>query len=421
MNKKLFSILVSLLATINMWAITTTYTFVGTDWKSRIGTVTLDGKTDGWKANMPATDYNAGYTDADGRLYSCGVGVKTGTTGAGATSVLSFTNITSITVNFCQNTSKGKGQINMKVGDGTAQSFTISKPEKGQGQYNRDTTFVFDGETGNVTFSVDCTENGIYINTITINADNGSIHNPDVSDDVMWVVTDPSELQTGDLVMFGVSDPNVNLVMGYFNEEKSKNNIRAEKATYSKDRTMVNRSSILYEYMVERVGDKVAFSDASGWYLVANGGNPNKGNNNYLTVWDKYTSDSYGDYGLWNISIDDNWAATIKSAGVSRSNTIMYNPNKTAGTDIFACYADTASYTLPVIYKLHGNNSGGFDIQAGDADGNGSINVSDIAIIAAYILGDEPEGLKAKAADFNGDGEINITDISIIAAMILEG
>ena len=343
--------------TVNgMFAITsTTYTFVSLDWKSKIGTVNLDGKTDGWVSDKNATDYAAGREDAQGRLYSQGVGVKTGTSGAGATSVLEFTNVTRIIVNYCQNSSKGKGAINMQIGDGDLQSYSISKPTvSGQGVYNRDTTFNFNGETGQVRFSVDCTENGIYINTITIIADNGSIHNPEIGEDVMWVVVNPDELQSGDMVMFGVSLPDVNLAMGYFDVEKSRNNIRAVKATYSKDRTLVNRIGDEYEYMVERIDDRVAFLDAWGYYLVASGGNPNRSNNNYLTVWDKYTSDSYGDYGLWTISIDDNWAATIKSTGWSRSNTIMYNPNKTAGTDIFACYADTASYTLPVIYKLHG-------------------------------------------------------------------
>lgn len=358
MTRRLMAALVCLMTVCNLFAISTTYTFVSSEWKSKIGTVSLDGKTDGWQSDMNATDYSAGYTDAQGRLYSKGVGVKTGTSGAGATSVLEFSNVTCIIVNYCQNSSKGRGAINMKVGDGDVQSYSISKPTtSGQGVYNRDTVYTFNKESGKVTFSVDCTENGIYINTITIFADNGSSHNLDVADDVMWVVTDPNELETGDLVMFGVSKPGVNLVMGYFDEYNSKNNIRAVKATYSPDRTMVNRMGDEYEYMVERVDDRVAFIDAWNWYLVASGGNPNRSNNNYLTVWDKYTSENYGDYGLWSISIADDWAATIKSTGNSRSNTIMYNPNKTAGTDIFACYADTASYTLPVIYKLHGNNA----------------------------------------------------------------
>ncbi|MCQ2078163.1 MAG: hypothetical protein MJZ20_14240 [Bacteroidaceae bacterium] len=363
--------LMYLTITLNLFAVRTTYTFVGIDWSSKIGTVKLDSKTDGWVSNKNATDYNAGYTDAQGRLYNCGVGTKTSTSGAGATSVLNFNNVSRIVVNYCQNSSKGKGSINIQVGDNAKQSLTIMRPQtSGSGMYNRDTEFIIDNHSGKITFSVDCTENSIYINTITIYADNGSSHNPDQGDDVMWVVTDPSELQTGDIVMFGVSNPNVNLVMGYFDESKSQHNIRAEKATYSQDRTIVNRINPAFEYTVERRGDDVAFLDAAEWYLVANGGNPNKGNNNYLAVWDKAVSDSYGDFGYWHISIADDYSAKITNIGHSRSNTIMYNPNKTAGTDIFACYSDTSHFTLPVIYKLHGKNATAPNIITTDFEGH---------------------------------------------------
>ena len=360
MKRNFICLIITLFTCIGIHAVTTTYTFINSAWGSRIGLATLDGKTDGWVSNKNASDgYNAGYTDAQGRLYSCGVGVKTSTTGAGATSVLTFSNVTKITVNYCQNSSKGRGAINIRVGAGNPQTLTVNKPtESGQGVYNRDYSFYFDNETGPVTFSVDCSENGIYINTISITADNGSNHNPDVGEDVMWVVTDPDELQSGDLVMFGVCNDEASLVMGYYDIDVSRNNIRTAKGTFTKDRLMLRRIGDEYEYDVVRVGENVAFSDAWGRFLVANGGNPNKGNNNYLTVGDDYNSSSYGTFGLWHVSVDtDTYAATVKNTGVSRSNTIMYNPNKTAGTDIFACYADTAKYTLPTIYKLHGHNA----------------------------------------------------------------
>ena len=55
----------------------------------------------------------------------------------------------------------------------------------------------------------------------------------------------------------------------------------------------------------------------------------------------------------------------------------------------------------------------------GDVNGDGDINVTDIAMVAAHI-----KGIKAldengiKAADVNGDGEVNVTDIAKIAAHI---
>ena len=168
MKRNFICLIITLFTCIGIHAVTTTYTFINSAWGSRIGLATLDGKTDGWVSNKNASDgYNAGYTDAQGRLYSCGVGVKTSTTGAGATSVLTFSNVTKITVNYCQNSSKGRGAINIRVGAGNPQTLTVNKPtESGQGVYNRDYSFYFDNETGPVTFSVDCSENGIYINTI---------------------------------------------------------------------------------------------------------------------------------------------------------------------------------------------------------------------------------------------------------------
>lgn len=55
----------------------------------------------------------------------------------------------------------------------------------------------------------------------------------------------------------------------------------------------------------------------------------------------------------------------------------------------------------------------------GDLDGNGSINVTDISLLAAYIKGKKELSAAAlKAADTNGDGSANVTDLSKIAAHV---
>jgi len=51
---------------------------------------------------------------------------NTCSTGANATSPISFTNIKKITVQYCTNKSKGSGDIKVKVGTGTEQSFDAS-------------------------------------------------------------------------------------------------------------------------------------------------------------------------------------------------------------------------------------------------------------------------------------------------------
>lgn len=57
----------------------------------------------------------------------------------------------------------------------------------------------------------------------------------------------------------------------------------------------------------------------------------------------------------------------------------------------------------------------------GDANGDGTVDISDISLVASYILGDEPAGFDILAADFDGDGDINVVDIGMIANYILRG
>ncbi|MDO4802869.1 MAG: DUF6359 domain-containing protein, partial [Prevotellaceae bacterium] len=55
----------------------------------------------------------------------------------------------------------------------------------------------------------------------------------------------------------------------------------------------------------------------------------------------------------------------------------------------------------------------------GDANNDGSINVSDITTIASYILNGNTEDFNFDNADVNGDGTINVSDITGTAAIIL--
>ncbi|MBR5843929.1 MAG: leucine-rich repeat protein [Bacteroidaceae bacterium] len=57
----------------------------------------------------------------------------------------------------------------------------------------------------------------------------------------------------------------------------------------------------------------------------------------------------------------------------------------------------------------------------GDANGDEKINVTDIVLLAKYILNDYNETFDTVAADVNQDGKINISDIVAIANMILWG
>ena len=348
--KRLFALIVATIAVLSLSATSTTYQFKSLKWVSAVGTVTTDNKTDGWISNKDASDYSSGRTDAQGRLYSCGVGVKKTTTGAGATSVIEFQNVRSVIVNYCQNSSKGVGKINITVGSNAAISYQVTRPAtSGEGVYNRDVEIAVPEQSGKVKFTVDCTENGIYINTITIKADNGSPNNPSLSTSVYRIVTDASQLHDGDKVIFGVANEEFDYMMGVYDEYNSRNNIFAETAVYGTDRQTI-RAKSENVYTVEVVDGKFAFLDSYNWYIVASGGNPNNGNNNYLTVWDSYESTSYGTYGLWDVTVASDGKATVESTGKSRSKYLQFNTAGANGHPIFACYSAT-NFTPIAIYR----------------------------------------------------------------------
>ena len=55
----------------------------------------------------------------------------------------------------------------------------------------------------------------------------------------------------------------------------------------------------------------------------------------------------------------------------------------------------------------------------GDANGDGTVNVTDVSAVISHILGRTPDGFNATAADVNADDVINVTDVSAIINIIL--
>lgn len=56
---------------------------------------------------------------------------------------------------------------------------------------------------------------------------------------------------------------------------------------------------------------------------------------------------------------------------------------------------------------------------AGDANGDGYVNISDVTTLIDYVLGGAMEPFNAHNADANGDGSINISDVTALIDMIL--
>ena len=349
-KKKLFILCIMAVMPLMINAGVTTYTFTSLKWASKVGATACDGKTDGWICDKEATEYASGRTDAQGRLYSCGVGVKTGTSGAGATSVVAFEEVRRITFNFCQNSSKGKGTIYVQIGDNAPLSIKINKPASGEGVYNRDSIVHFETpQSGKIKFWVECTENAIYINTISIRSASGG--SSPFTMDTYQLVTDVAQLEDSDQVIFGVYKEGINYIMGYYDEWESVNNIHAIKGRYSADRMQVDadesaiytlRKADLNGHPCYIFQDELRYEEA---YLVASGGQTK----NRLALWTDVVSEkSYGNYGFWDISIENGGEAVITNLGNSKAKIIQYNASN--NPTLFACYADR-SQTPVCLYR----------------------------------------------------------------------
>lgn len=349
--KRLYLTLSVLLVTAHLLAGVTTYTFTSVNWASKVDATVCDGTTDGWVCDKQASDYNVGRIYADGSLNSAGVGVKTGTSGAGATSVLSFDEVRRITVNFCQNSSKGRGTVYVQVGDNAPQSITVTKPAvSGAGTLNRDSIIQFaTPQSGKIKFWVDCTENGIYINTISIRSANGG--SSVFTMDTYQLVTDVNQLQDSDQVIFGVYKDGVNYIMGYYDEWESVNNIHAIRGRYAADRSQVEPDDrAIYTLRVAELNGHTAyvFQDELRYeeaYLVASGGRTK----NRLALWNDVVDEgTYGNYGFWDIQIVNGGEAVITNMGNSLAKIIQYNASN--NPTLFACYQDR-SQTPVCLYR----------------------------------------------------------------------
>ena len=76
-------------------------------------------------------------------------------------------------------------------------------------------------------------------------------------------------------------------------------------------------------------------------------------------------------------------------------------------------------YRTPLSAYMAGERNG-IELKQVDANGDGTVNVSDIVLTVNYIMGNPAPNFNKEAADLNGDGEINVTDIVKMVNIIME-
>ena len=184
--KKRFTILITA-----AFMLLTMMASTGTMWgQSRTETTTTcTFSTKAWAADNGGT-WTSG---KDGNQFTSGRGVQvtTGASGANGTSGNSFENVSKIVVTYSTNASKGKGDIKIKVGSGTEQSYTISSAVG-----TTDKTHQFDfspTETGKVKITVNCTENSIYIKSVAITTVSGGGSDPSITASDVNITYDATE------------------------------------------------------------------------------------------------------------------------------------------------------------------------------------------------------------------------------------
>ena len=59
-------------------------------------------------------------------------------------------------------------------------------------------------------------------------------------------------------------------------------------------------------------------------------------------------------------------------------------------------------------------------LEMGDVNGDGAVNVVDVATLIAYVTGQEPKPFKAVVADVNGDGLVDANDVDALCRLLLQ-
>ena len=214
---------------------------------------------------------------------------------------------------------------------------------------------------------------------------------------------------------------------GNYSETTSKNFTitEASKTDISKCTVTLGTASYTYDGTAKKptvtVKDGSATLTSGTDYTVSYSNNTNAGTGKAtITGAGKYTGSvtkTFNIYNLKNSSLrNESSSKDINDSKTESSSQSEDGSNKEETSSKSDKYqsnsVDTSQY----------DDSGSIDndtVLKGDVDGDGKINVTDIAMIAAHVKGIKALNRRSmQAADVDGNGKINVTDIAMIAAHI---
>ena len=81
---------------------------------------------------------------------------------------------------------------------------------------------------------------------------------------------------------------------------------------------------------------------------------------------------------------------------------------------------NTATYVDDLTFYYTGEEGGPVELQEGDVNGDGEVNVADINTVLDIILGGAADDATKKRADVNGDLEISLADVNVLIGLIVK-
>ena len=158
MKKFYFLFLFALIASIgNLYAAEVTYTFTSKTWEA-----TCDGVVANWTPKKEGAGFSNGVQATEAFK----------TEDIVAISPKSFEKVTKVTVAYHTNSKNGAGNINVKIGDNTGISKSVTKTG---GTKSRSLEYTpAENQTGNVALAVKCTKNSIYVESVSITYEDGT-------------------------------------------------------------------------------------------------------------------------------------------------------------------------------------------------------------------------------------------------------